>query len=268
MATNYYHLTASLPELSFKPESPASVDLLQIRESILEEVSTDDAVHVHETLSGIDNYNLLTQIFGKNRAWKSGGTLEPSAITKENLPQYMQLFLDWMEHYELEHGTKPDELQATQQLYEQCYTAMEMSKSAFVARWHKIEREIRSIQAAYFCRKANITPDNQLIAGEEMRESLLKSQAQDFGLSKEYDYVAELVRIFEIADLLDRERKLDLFRWNLIDEINAFEYFTINAALGVLQKACIIDRWAQMDSGSGEQHFRNMVKTLTEVKID
>ncbi|MDR2425045.1 MAG: DUF2764 domain-containing protein [Prevotellaceae bacterium] len=267
MAQNYYHLTASLPELTFKPDSPAQVDVLEIRDSILEEVSSSDAIHVHETLSGIDNYNLLTQIFVKKRAWKRGGMLEADTA-KETLPQYMQQFIDQMEQYEREHGTKPDELQATQQLYELCHTAMEASKSPFVARWHKIEREIRNIQAAYFCRKSNIAADNHLIASDEMRESLLKSQAQDFGLSKEYDYVAELVRIFEIADMLDREKRLDMFRWNIIDEINAFEYFTVDAALGVLQKACIIDRWTQMNSNDGEQHFRNIVKTLTEVSSD
>jgi len=35
-------------------------------------------------------------------------------------------------------------------------------------------------------------------------------------------------------------------RWNAIDEINRFEYFTVNVILGYFQKLLLISRWKQV----------------------
>jgi hypothetical protein len=261
---------SSLPELSFKSEAQKNADVLQIRDAILGEITRGDAVYVRETLSSIDNYNLLTLLYNKKRTIKRGGMFEfdsTSKLEETALSRYMRQFLGYFEEYEQEHGQKPDPFAAEQRLNELCYAEMESSKNRFVSKWHKIEREIKNIQAAYLSRKANVSAEKHLIADEELRDSLLRSQAQDFGLSKERDYVSELLRIFELGDLLERERKLDLFRWNIIDEINTFEYFTVNAVLGVLQKACILDRWLSLDRDKGEQRFKEMVRGLKTVVI-
>lgn len=262
---NYYHLMSSLPELSFKIEAQKNTDVVQIRDAILGEVLRVDAVYVRETLSPIDNYNLLTLLYGKKRTRKRGGLFEfdsTSNLKKSTLPRYMRRFLSDFEEYEHEQKRKPESFAAEHRLNELCYAELESSKNMFVSKWHKIEREIKNIQAAYLSRKANVSAEKHLIADEELRDSLLRSQAQDFGLSKERDYVSDLLRIFDTDDLLERERKLDLFRWNNIDEINTFEYFTINSVLGVLQKACILDRWTNLDRDKGEQRFKEIVKGL------
>jgi hypothetical protein len=256
---------SSLPELSFKTETQKNADVVQIRDAILGEILRGDTVYVRETLSSIDNYNLLTLLYDKKRTMKRGGVFEfdsTSNLKKITLSRYMRRFLSYFEEYEHENGRKPDAFVAEQRLNELCYAEMESSKNRFVSKWHRIEREIKNIQAAYLSRKANVSAEKHLIADDELRDSLLRSQAQDFGLSKERDYVSELLRIFETGDLLERERKLDLFRWNNIDEINTFEYFTINAVLGVLQKACILDRWLSLNRDKGEQRFKEIVQGL------
>ncbi|MDR0560844.1 MAG: DUF2764 domain-containing protein [Prevotellaceae bacterium] len=265
MTRNYYHLVASLPDLLFKSDSFKNVSLLQIRNFIMEEVSAGDLAYMYEILSHIDNYNLITHLYGKNRAWKTGGKFDAESFSNPhdtNLPEYMRQFFDYIEKYKSENGTQPDCFLAEQYLYKLCYESLEASKNMFVSKYSRLEKEIRNVQTAYLCRQSGISFENQFIAEDELTEMLAKSQAQDFGLSKEWDYLAGLVQIFDVKDLFEREMKLDMFRWNNIDEINVFEYFTVNMVLGTLQKACIAERWMAMDGSKGEKIFKKLINEL------
>ncbi|MDR0724525.1 MAG: DUF2764 domain-containing protein, partial [Prevotellaceae bacterium] len=56
--------------------------------------------------------------------------------------------------------------------------------------------------------------------------------------------------------------KLDMLRWKQIDEINLMEYFSVDVALGILQKAYIADRWLTLDNENGKKMFRKLIDDL------
>ncbi|MDR1896272.1 MAG: DUF2764 domain-containing protein [Prevotellaceae bacterium] len=271
MARNYPYLIAGLPELSFLSGDSQTLthdfDFLNIRDSILEEVSAKDALHVYDLLSDIDNYNLITLIYGKKRQWKNGGQIEEQTLTdlkNRDLPAYLAAFITYIEEYENENKAKPNELAAERYLYELWYDKLEASKNKFIAQWFRFDREIRNIKAAYAGRQLE-TSDNRLIKeDDDITQSLLKNTSPDFGLSKETDYAPELFRALETDNLLEREINLDKLRWNQIDEINTFEYFTIDVALGVLQKARIANRWKALELEKGKKIFDELIAGLKQ----
>jgi hypothetical protein len=265
--SKYYCLISSLPELFFEAASSQNFDFLHIRDYILEKISAGDAVYVNALLNNIDNYNLITSVYGKNRGWKKGGISEFRTDNdpddgRSALPEYMLYFLEYMDNYKAEHKTNPDELDAEKYLLELYYDKVENSDNAFIAKWFGFDREMKNIQAAYLCRQLGIVSENYLLKKDNITEFLLKNTSPDFGLSCERDYVPELFQALETNNLLERENKLDMLRWKQIDEINIMEYFSIDVALGILQKAYIADRWLALNGETGKKLFEKLIDEL------
>ncbi|MDR1170643.1 MAG: DUF2764 domain-containing protein [Prevotellaceae bacterium] len=265
--SKYYCLISSLPELFFETESSQNFDFLHIRDYILEKISDKDADYAHVLLNGIDNYNLITAIYGKNRAWKKGGKLEfrsTDDLDRSALPEYMLYFLEYMDNYKAEHKTNPDESVAEKYLLELYYDKAENSDNTFIAKWFRFDREMKNIQAAYLSRQLGILSEDYLLKKDAVTDFLLKNVSPDFGLSREKDYAPELFQALETHNLLERENKLDMLRWKQIDEINIMEYFSIDVALGIVQKAHIADRWLALNSENGKKLFRKLIDDLVK----
>ncbi|MDR0385566.1 MAG: DUF2764 domain-containing protein [Prevotellaceae bacterium] len=263
--SKYYYLISSLPELFFEAENSQKFDFMYLRDYILEKIQEKDAVYVNDLSNSIDNHNLITAIYGKNRTWKKGGKFEFQSLNDLDtsaLPEYMTVFLKYIDDYKAEHKTNPDELVAGRYLLELYYDRVENSDNPFIAKWFKFDREIKNIQATYLCRQLGISPENHLLKNGDIVEALLKNTSPDFGLSRERDYMPELLQALETTDLLERENKLDMLRWKQIDEINIMEYFSIDVALGTLQKAYIAGRWLALDSDNGKKLFRKLIDDL------
>ena len=71
-----------------------------------------------------------------------------------------------------------------------------------------------------------------------------------------------IVQIAEITDAYERERKIDLFRWEKIDEISVYNYFDIDAVLAFMQKADIVERWMSLDKQTGKEMFKKLIDDL------
>jgi hypothetical protein len=262
----YYYLISSLPELVFEGENFKNVDFLKIRDYILEHVSEKDSRYVINLLNVIDNSNLLDAFFDKNRERVQGGQFQFHSIDdldKSALPLYMRYFIERMEEYKAEHKSYLHKFAALQYLSNVYYTEMEKSDNKFISKWFKFDKEVRNIQTAYLCRKRGVDIDEfYLIGRDDMTKSLQKNTSPDFGLSRIRDYIPELLQAFETPNIVAREIKLDALRWKQIDEINLMEYFSIDVALGVLQKAYIADRWLALDKERGKLLFRKLVDDL------
>jgi hypothetical protein len=262
----YYYLISSLPDLFFEAGDSKKVDFLHIRDYILEKISEKDLGYAYNLLNNIDNCNLITAIYGKrDMVWKKGGQLEFQSLNdldKSVLPGYMLNFLEYIDDYKTEHKANPAEFVALKHLLNLYYDEVENSDNPFIAKWFRFDREMKNIQSAYLCRLFGISTENYLIKEDDITELLLKNTSADFGLSRERDYIPELFQALETQNLLERENKLDMIRWKQIDEINTMEYFSVDVALGTLQKAQIADRWLTLDNENGKKLFRKLIDDM------
>ena len=95
-----------------------------------------------------------------------------------------------------------------------------------------------------------------------MAEVLRTSNTRDFGLSDTIDYLPELLRMTEETNLLMREKKIDLLKWNWLEEHTFFKTFDFESVFAYLLRLEMLERWATLDAAAGEKTFRSMVGAL------
>ena len=100
----------------------------------------------------------------------------------------------------------------------------------------------------------------------EICEALRTSGARDFGLSGEMDFLDQLVKISEITELVEREKKLDALRWNWMEEAIFFNYFTIERIFAFLLELEMIERWISLDKERGNQLFSSIIESQMKEK--
>lgn len=66
---------------------------------------------------------------------------------------------------------------------------------------------------------------SQVVVGKtDVSEMIRTSNARDFGLSEMLEYFEQVLRISEIEELVEREKKIDLLKWNWMEDAVFFNY--------------------------------------------
>ena len=145
--------------------------------------------------------------------------------------------------------------------------AME-SRNQFVSSWFGFNLTLNNILVALTARKFKLDIAPLIVGDTEVCEALRTSNARDFGLGTEVDYLEQLVKISETEELVDREKKLDQLRWDWMEEATFFDYFTVERLFVFLLQLEMIERWISLDKEKGNQLFRSIIAALKdEVQI-
>lgn len=65
--------------------------------------------------------------------------------------------------------------------------------------------------------------------------------------------------IFAGGNLLERERAIDNYLWNRIDEITVMMNFRLENILAIVAKLCIVERWLALDEKAGRELLGKLV---------
>ena len=98
----------------------------------------------------------------------------------------------------------------------------------------------------------------------DVSEMIRTSNARDFGLSEMLEYFEQVLRISEIEELVEREKKIDLLKWNWMEDAVFFNYFTVERIFVFLLKLEMIGRWISMDKEKGSELFRQIIDKLKD----
>lgn len=272
MMRNYYYLVASLPELLMDQErKDFSVNAL--RKEVKENVHPSDYKLLELLFLPYDNENFLNKLLKRGLSTNDLGTISPSIYDDfegnfSQLPQYMQDFYlihtkkdktaDSNNEDEAQESDKPVEV-----LFQEAFYKMAMAcDSSFLKKWFAFGRDFNNILTAINCRRLGIDPAKQLVGEGFIVDALAHSQAADFGLKQEVDYIDRIIQITDIQDVMERERKFDLLKWNMATELTTWDYFNINFVLAFFIKASIMQRWASLDTKLGAKMFDQLFSDL------
>ena len=76
------------------------------------------------------------------------------------------------------------------------------------------------------------------------------------------------MRINEMDNAMEKERKQDLLKWDWLDEQTFFHYFSVERLFAFLVKLSIVERWMVIDKEKGSEVFRGLIDKLkNEVEI-
>ena len=121
---------------------------------------------------------------------------------------------------------------------------------------------LRNSVTAVNCRRFGREIAHELIGDNPINSQLLRNPARDFGLASELDQIEKILQICELPDLLEREKKLHVLRWEFIDEAVFFHYFDIEKILGYLLRLMIALRWFRLQRPAGENLFRELLEKM------
>ena len=266
----YYYLVAGLPDIAFD-DGKLSYSIDDFRSELYPDLSDKDRKLTDLFFLQYDNNNLITLLRDKDACVGRQGLyaadellqmidkVKNDDVLEGKYPSYFQSFIvDYLSLPEEEHYKAQDLLAAYYYDY-----AMKCGNS-FVSSWFEFSLNMNNIQAALAARKYKYEVADVIVGHTEVCDLLRTSNARDFGLNEVIGYFDAVQRLTEIEDLVEREKKVDLMKWNWLEDESFFHYFTIERIFVFLIKLDIIERWVSMDKEKGSELFRKMIDALKD----
>lgn len=271
----YYYLVAGLPKLALE-DNKLSYTVADFKEDIYPALTVADKKLVSLFFLQYDNANVLKLLKDREAAIDGRGVFsaeelneyilrlkEGDRIENSMFPAYLSTFIS-------EYFTNPvEENFLLENRLAALYYAYAMEcKNKFVSSWFAFNLTVNNILVALAARKYKMELSSVIVGDTEVCEALRTSNARDFGLTGEVDCMEQLMKISEISELVEREKKIDQFRWNWMEEATFFDYFTIERLFVFLLQLDMVERWMVLDKEKGNLLFRNIIATLKdEVQI-
>ena len=273
--TNYYCLITGLPELSLE-DGKLSYTVANFKTEIYPELSKSDKKLVDLFYLKYDNQNLLALLKDKEAVvdeslgnYSADELLDVIASFKEETAPDKKFPSYFYEFSELYLNTPEEERFGIEDKLHGFYYHYAMKcGNKFVSDWFELNLNVNNILAAMAARKYKMDVAKVAVGTNFVAEALRSSNARDFGLADDLEYFEQLTRINDTVDLVEREKKIDLLKWNWMEDNTFFNYFTIEKIFVFLMKLEMIERWVSLDKEKGNEMFRKLIDQLKdEVQI-
>ncbi|MBR5464988.1 MAG: DUF2764 family protein [Alistipes sp.] len=266
-ATNYYSLVAGFREYALDSDRKG-FDASEIRAEVMECLSGKDRSAVELLYGYYDCENLAAARAGRS-AHNALGNLTHEEIAAElerpqRLPEKLQQVI---RAYADPEGEDAEVVDTTKRfetmLFAAYYALCAESKCRFLREWAEFDRNLRNLSAAITARELNRPIEEVTVGQGEIVEQLQRSSASDFGLRGELSYIdAAIAAIADEQNLVEKEHKIDLIRWNEASELSSFDYFDINAVVSYLVRVNLVARWSMLDPERGREMFQRLMADL------
>jgi len=274
---DYYSIVAGLPDIEIEDKKLA-FSLVDFREEVYPQLSFNDARLINLFYMKFDNQNLLNYLRKKDVQFDVRGNLtkedmeegfdiifEHADPTTMRIPPY---FNDFVEEYKGAqwHDDENEEANWENRLTELYYQWAMKCGNKLIASWFEYNLNLNNILSAYAYRKYQM--DLEVVGGNEEAETIKTSGQRDFGLAGSIDELNVFLNIADEPELFEREMKIDLMRWQWLEEQTFFHYFSIEKIFAYLVKLEIIERWMNFNHEQGEKIFRKLIDGLKESVVN
>lgn len=266
---NYYYLMTDVPVLS--PDgNNKGISYADFRMMCKKELSKSDMRLLYTVYLKHDCYNLLTLLKNPEAEIKVPGNYTVEELLKlieecnyddskiVGYPSFLPQFL--MNSYYVRKDEPgyfaEDELMLA--FYEYAFK----NKNAFVVKWFKMNFNITNILTALIARKHGWNVADYILGDNEITEMMRMNKSKDFDLGREYDYIPELMKIVEIEDPVEKEKRIDAFKWVWLDENTFADSFCIETVFAYLCKLEMLDRWEKLNPVAGKETFTEIIESL------
>lgn len=271
---SYYCLMSGLPDLSLD-DAKSGPSMLSLKEDMEGELSAADRDLLFVFFLKYDCQNLVklladpeAEIDGRgNFTLEQYQDLMKSAremnFNVHRFPSFMSEFARNYDYNKDAEGYFPTDAIALA-YYEY---AMRIPNK-MMASWYALNFDVTNILTALIARKNGWNVSDYILGNSEVCEMMRNNNAKDFDLQHEVDYMGELMQIAECENPVEKEKRIDLFKWTWLDEQTFFDPFTIEAVFAYLVKTDMMERWGQLDAETGRETFRQIIENLRgEVRV-
>lgn len=268
--SKYYCLIAGLPNIALD-DSKLTYSVTDFRKELEGVLSSVDKKLIDLFFLKFDNKNLINYAKWPDRDPDPRGSItydefndlmkalknEEKPPKNNRIPPYFKVFFKL---YLVNEGK--EEIAWEDRLAALYYAYAMKTGNKFVADWFELNLNINNMLTAITCRKHGMDKADFIVGDNEVAEALRTSNARDFGLGDTVDYLPDLQRIAEETDLMAREKKVDVLKWQWLEEHTFFKPFDIESVFAYLLKLEMIERWVTLDKVTGEKTFREIVGAM------
>ncbi len=259
---NYYYLVAGFPDIVLD-QKKIPFTIAELKQELKYHLHPDDNQLVEYLFLQYDNINFLNLLQKKEAGFIPLGNYDQNfwddeIKEPESLPGYFKTFLT---AYREETPLQPN-LSDENQLAWLYYDFMLEQKNPFLVEWFTFLRDVNNIFAIYNSRKFELNIENQIIGDYELTQSAKRTASKDFGLANDLTYIDQLIGIYDNSDIVEQEMAIDMLKWKYIDDLNTFNYFSIEQILAFVIKFIMIERWSKLESGQSNEIFKKMLNDL------
>jgi len=266
MPRNYYfYFIAGLQDI-FLDDTELHFSMLDFKQELKDHLKPEDYKLVDLLFLPYDNVELLSFL---NEDYENKNDLgsfnvqdfevEFSDEKQGILPSYMYKFVELYKDEELSKNiTKSWETVLTEMYYEYVLE----TKNMFLKQCFEFNKNLTNILIGQNCRDTDLDVSKQLIGDNMVTKAILESNAKDFGLEVDLEYVSDILALTDNKNLLAREKGIDQLKWDKVEEITLFDYFTIEVVLAYTIKLDIAYRWLELDEKTGRQMFGKIINDL------
>lgn len=273
--SKYYCLIAGLPAISLD-DTKLTYSVMEFKTELESVLSDQDKKILRWYFLKYDNTNLLSYlrkissrkfderaVFSEEDLKEICNLLETEDKVPENVsvPAYFvefirKYYIRFEEAEVMEYQLLEDKLSS---LY---YNEAIECKNKFFASWFEMNLNIGNVMAALNCHRYGLDKEEYIIGKNEIAKQLRQSNARDFNIGNEFDYMSGLFQITEEPDFMMREKRLDVLRWNWLEENTFDKTFDIESVIAYLLRLEMIERWVLLDKVQGEKTFRQLVTDM------
>lgn len=270
--SNYYYLVTGLPDLTLD-DSKLTYSTADFKTEFYPLLSAKDKKLFDLFYLQYDNANVLKLLKDKEAAIDTRGLYsveelldlltqlkEKNEVSKLLYPAYLITFIS--DYYN--NSGEEDFSLAENRLAGLYYEYAMRCDNRFVAQWYDFNLTVNNILVALTARKYKMEIAPVIVGDTEVCQALRTSNARDFGLSGEVDYMEQLMKISETEELLEREKKIDQMRWIWMENATFFNYFSVERLFVFLVQLEMIERWILLDKEKGNQQFRSIIASLKD----
>ncbi|HUX56781.1 MAG TPA: DUF2764 family protein, partial [Bacteroidales bacterium] len=219
-----------------------------------------------------DNKNIVAFLEGKDDSWDPLGNYSSQdfeeqkriifSILKEKniLPDYLVgMIAAW---FEAENGL--DKIEMANKLTEGYINMALNSGNRFLENWISFERDLNNIFILLNSKSLNLDAGSFFIGNDPFTKELadISDRGKDFSIPYDPEYASLIFKIAADSEFLERERRIDYTRWEFIDSLTSFDYFTIDLILAYLVKYSIVLRWNQLEPETGKMMLQKLLDDM------
>ena len=260
---NYYCLVAGLREYALDSETKG-FDAKEIISQIEEELSSKDLESLHLLQCYYDCENIIA-LRHSRAAFNPLGNMSREQLEAEvEQPRYLpKRIAEVIRAYADAEGEDAEKVDTSlgfeRSLMKAYYEECEHSSCRFVKEWAEFDRTLRNVVAAIVARSLDRSIESITVGEGDVVEQLHRSSAADFGLRGEIQYLdAVISAVSDEQNMVEKEHKIDLVRWEQAQQIASADYFNINAILSYVARINIVARWSLLDEKRGREMFERI----------
>jgi hypothetical protein len=260
---NYYYIVAGLADI-VPGQNKISTALIEFLDELKELLPNSDYSKIEKILLDIDNQNILNILEDKDKEFVKGGKYSQERILEEIKEpafdeNYLNVFVNAFKEEKSVFENMLSEDQITNLYYDYLINVVD---NKFINSYYSFDQNINNINAALVSRKYELKDKNIYIGDNIVTDAVSQSTLKDFGLSGEFPVIEKIINVFETGDDVAREKEADRLRWENLDELNTFNYFTIEVILAYIIKLRMIERWLKLDEKTGKELFGKLIEDL------